>query len=340
LCIFGFEGLSVDDYKSFRNIEVVSLNQNIDKNGNTFSRLKYFKALPKIKSIINDFKPDILHAHYASSYGLIGALSGFHPFILSIWGSDVFEFPKKSFINKYIFKAILNKANTILSTSNIMAKEVNLYTKKKVLITPFGIDLDKFKPFKVDSLFSKNDIVIGTIKSLEDIYGIEYLLNAFKLLNDNLKALSLKLLIVGNGSLQYNLKKLAQELDIESQTIFLGAVSNQEVPKYLNMLDVYVALSKQESFGVAIIEASACNIPVVVSDVGGLPEVVENNHTGFIVPKENSVLAAEAIEKLVLDINLRDEIGFNGRERVSKQYDWNICVDTMINIYKKEIKNA
>ena len=103
------------------------------------------------------------------------------------------------------------------------------------------------------------------------------------------------------------------------------------------MLDIYVALSTldSESFGVAIIEASACEKPVVVSNAGGLPEVVEDGVTGIIVPKHDEVSAANAIEKLLLDEELRIQMGQNGRKRVKELFDWNHNVAQMIDIYQR-----
>ncbi len=335
ILIFGLGDYSVEDYKDIPNIEVKTLNEEVTSSESAFYKLKYIKALPIIKQIIKDFKPDILHAHYATSYGLLGALSGFHPFILSVWGSDVFSFPSKSFIHKMVLKYNLKKADKILSTSEIMAKETKLYTDKDIEITPFGIDILQFKPMKVDSLFDKDDIVIGTVKTLEEIYGIEYLIRAFKILSDKYPLLPLKLLIVGGGNLETRLKDLARELNIENKTLFTGKVLFNDVPKYHNMLTVSVSISNSESFGVAIIEASSCAKPVVVSNVGGLPEVVEDGISGFIVPAKNPQKTASAIEKLILDYQLRKQIGKNGRERVKKLYNWDDNVNKMLKIYKK-----
>jgi len=98
-------------------------------------------------------------------------------------------------------------------------------------------------------------------------------------------------------------------------------------------LDIYVAPSLEESFGVAVLEASACNKPVVVSNVGGLPEVVDNGITGFIVEPMNPNDLATAIEKLVRNPSLRLEMGRKGREKVFEEYEWNKCVSAMIEHY-------
>lgn len=335
IIIFGLGDFTVNDYDDIKNIEVKTLNESVTRDEGSFSKLRYLKALPIVKQIIKEFKPDIVHAHYASSYSIVGALSGFHPFIVSVWGSDVFSFPLKSPLHKMMLKYNLKKADKILSTSHVMAKETKLYTNKPIEVTPFGIDMQQFKPMDVESLFDKDEIVIGTVKTLEDKYGIEYLIRAFKIVSDKYPNLPLKLLIVGGGSLESELKKLTKDLNIENKTIFTGRVPFTDVPKYQNMLSVSVSVSNSESFGVAIIEASSCAKPVVVANVGGLPEVVEDGVSGFVVPPRDPEQTAKAIEKLVLDSTLREQIGKNGRERVEKLYNWEDNVNQMIRIYKE-----
>ncbi|WP_297442331.1 glycosyltransferase [Sulfurimonas sp.] len=339
ILIFGLNPCIVDDYQHISNIEIFTLNENTTLHEGALGKLKYIKAVPELKKIVKQFKPDILHAHYATSYGLLGALSRFHPFVLSVWGSDVFSFPNKSFLHRLILKYNLKQADKILSTSHIMAKETNLYTDKEIEITPFGIDMEQFKPmYTKENLFRKNDIIIGTVKALEEEYGIEYLIKAFKIVSDKHKELPLKLLIVGGGSLENNLKGLVKKLELENDTLFVGKVHFSEVPKYQNMLSVSVSVSDSESFGVAIIEASACAKPVVVSNVGGLPEVVKDGVTGIIVLSRDEFSTADAIEKLILDKELRDKMGENGRERIKKFYNLNDNVDQMINIYEGILK--
>lgn len=336
IVIFSLNNFTVDDYREFKNIKVIALNQVISKGEGSFEKIKYLNALPLLKKTIKDFKPDILHAHYATSYGLLGAMSNFHPFILSVWGSDVFSFPRKSFFHKAVLKFNLNRADKLLSTSHIMVKETNIYTDKHIDVTPFGIDLEKFKPMTVNSVFSPDDFVIGTVKTLEEKYGIEFLIKAFKIVSEKYPNLPLKLLIVGAGSLEKNLKQLAKKIDIQDKTIFTGRIPFAEVPKYHNMLTISVSVSTShsESFGVAIIEASACAKPVVVSNVGGLPEVVADGITGIIVPPKDAEATAAAIERLILDQALRSKMGSSGRERVEELYNWNDNVEQMIGIYK------
>ena len=127
-----------------------------------------------------------------------------------------------------------------------MAEEIRGYTTKAIEVTPFGVDLDIFRPRQVASIFDKNDIVIGTIKALEEEYGIEYLIRAFRILKKKQKNLPLKLLIVGGGFQEKYLKDLARELKIDRDIVFAGRVSHNEVPNYHNMLSVFVSLSNNQ----------------------------------------------------------------------------------------------
>lgn len=336
--VFSLGCLKVKDYE-LTSVKIIAVGNKISRDG-LKDKLQYLRALPKLKKTIEIEKPNIVHAHYATSYGLLGALSRFHPFVLSVWGSDVFDFPQKSKIHRLLVKYNLKKADKILSTSQVMAKETRLYTNKEIEVTPFGIDMEAFKPREVNKLFKAEDIVIGTIKTLEEKYGIRYLIDAFKVLVDKYPELPLKLLLVGGGSLENKIRDKIKNLGIENTVKLTGNVPFEEVVRYHNMIDIYVALSvlDSESFGVAIVEASACETPVVVSKVGGLPEVVEDGITGIVVPKENVEKAAEAIEKLLLNKTLREQMGKAGRERVKKFYNWKDNVIQMIDIYNKVLK--
>jgi len=336
LLIFGICRYSGSHYDNYKSIRVVTFNQEVNQNEGAWKKGAYLKGLPLLKKIIKEFQPDIVHSHYATSYGLLGALSGFHPFVLSVWGCDVFSFPHKSFVHSKILQFNLFKADRILSTSHVMAKETLRYTKKPIEVTPFGIDLNIFQKQLVQRLFEPEDIVIGTVKTLEEKYGIEYLVHAFRIVCDRYPALPLKLLIVGGGRLDAKLKMLVAQLGLQNKSIFTGKVSYDEVPSYLNLLSiaVSVSISHSESFGVAVLEASACEKPVVVSNVGGLPEVVEDDVTGFVVRPKDPLDTANAIEKLILDAKLRRKMGQEGRKRVNRLYNWQENVSQMVDIYR------
>ena len=164
-------------------------------------------------------------------------------------------------------------------------------------------------------------------------YGIDLLIKSFSILTKKYDNITLD--IAGIGYQLDELKELTRALGIEGKVNFLGWVPNEEVPSILNGFDIYVAPSTldSESFGVAIIEASSCEIPVVVSDVGGLPEVVIDKRTGLVVERNNIESITNAIQFLLDNPEERQKMGENGRQNVLDKYQWNKCVEKMINIY-------
>jgi L-malate glycosyltransferase len=295
----------------------------------------YFLNKWQLKRLLKRIKPDLLHTHYASGYGTLSRLSDFHPTLLSVWGSDVFVFPYQAKWKEKILRLNLAAADYIASTSHIMKQQTEKFVAPKhpITITPFGVDCEKFKLF--NEFKNSDEFIVGTVKGLEENYGIEYLIRAFAILKKNYQgAKQLKLLIAGIGSLENQLKTLTAELGIANETEFLGYVPNSDVPKILNRFSVSVCVSVSESFGVAVIEASSCGIPVVVSDVGGLPEIVKNNETGFIVDSKNPEATASAIMKLIEDPELKKRMGTAGRNYVLKNYEWNENASRMKKLYQ------
>ncbi len=328
---------------------------------------KHYEAVKDLKRVLKIEKPDILHAHYVTSYSFIAALAKYKPFIVSVWGSDIYDFPKESIINKLSVKYILKKADLILSTSHIMAKQVAFYSDKEVLVTPFGVDVERFKRAAEIACQARNDIqdsgiacqarndmqgsviadsvpqsqfIIGTVKTLAPKYGINFLIEAFKIVHDNNPSLNMALEIVGGGPDEKKLKDLVNNLNLSDKVTFYGVVDNNRVPEFFNRFSVSVFLStlNSESFGVSAVEAMACESPVVASDADGFTEVIEEGITGFIVPKFDPESAANAIQRFIDDPSLRAKFGAAGRERVEKLYKWDDNVSLMISIYSQILK--
>lgn len=340
--IFSIHKADVNLYQGMKNLKIydLGLDRKIqDKGEKNLTKIIYLKGIRELKKTIVEFKPDILHSHYASSYGLLGSMVNFHPYIISAWGSDVFKFPNYSLIHKNILKYNFYKVDQILCTSYALRKEINKYTKKNIALTPFGVDTNKFKPSTTEINKDNKPIIIGTIKTLEENYGIEYLIRGFKILENQTPDLPLKLLIVGKGTQELSLKNLVEKLNIQSKVEFTGYINPDLIPKYHNMLDIAVFPSIEESFGVSVLEASACGKPVIVSNVGGLPEVVEDGKTGFIVEKENPDAIALALGKFIANPELRNEFGKNGRNKVIKEFNWDDSVKNMVSIYNQILTN-
>ncbi len=316
-------------YNHLSGVKVVCASQKTRES--IISKLQYLSVIPQLRRLIVDVKPDIIHAHYASSYGLLGALVKTSiPYIVSVWGSDVYDFPHIAPFGKQIIKYNLRKADYILSTSHVMAKETKQYTDKPISITPFGVDTELFRPMHIPT---SEEFVIGNVKTLRPKYGIDVLIRAADIVIKNNPEKKIRLEIYGEGPQKEELLRLTESLNIADKVQFKGFVQNEKLPEIYNSVSVSVSVSDSESFGVVAVEAMACECPVITSDADGFTEVVKNGETGFIVPKRDVEATANAIQQFINQPGLREKIGKKGRERVLELYDWKKNVDTMVEIY-------
>lgn len=293
----------------------------------------YFTNAAELRRDLMSFRPDVVNAHYASGYGTLARRARVHPLVLSVWGSDVYEFPLKSPVHKYLVAKNLKAADVVASTSHVMAEQVRRVfdEKREILITPFGVDCSLFSPHPVE----RQGLCIGTVKALEEVYGIDDLIRAFHLFLQKAPAgPEYRLDIYGKGSKKEELQQLIDSLGLSGKATLCGAVPNTEVPRVLSGMDIVCLPSRSESFGVSAVEAMACEVPVVASDVDGFLETVEDGVTGFLAPQGNVPAIAEKLLQLALDPELRQTMGKAGRERVLHLYDFNKNVEQMESVYE------
>lgn len=292
---------------------------------------------------LRQFRPDLVNAHYASGYGTLARRVAFAPWALSVWGSDVYEFPDRSPWHRHLLRRNLRAANRVFSTSEAMARRTRWLEPalQAPVITPFGVDTGRFRPSGHRRSGVDGRVVVGAVKALAPTYGIDRLIRSFAGVFHRMqergdrRADGLELRIAGEGPQRDELQHLAQSLGVGDRTRFPGRIDHAEVPAFLQELDVFVALSRSESFGVAVLEASACELPVLVSDAGGLPEVVLDNETGRVVPGDDERAAIENLEDLVSDADQRQRFGREGRRFVQARYEWSDTVRTMEDAYRE-----
>ena len=268
----------------------------------------------------------------------MATLAGARPLVLNCYGSDIFVAPKKSRIVRWIIKKLLNGADAVAATSKAMATEAEKIMgnpNKKVTVTPFGVDVNLFK--KDENRSYSDRPIIGIIKYLKPEYNIPLLIKAFAIAKE--KAVIKPLLhIYGSGPLKDEFIALTKNLDVYDDVTFFETIPNQEVPKALNTMDIFVNSSNVESFGVNIVEAMACELPVVATPCPGPKEVIDNGVTGVVLKDWNPEGLAAELVKLVENPKLREQYGKAGREKVLREYDWSKNVETLIGIYQQVAK--
>lgn len=325
-------------------IHVISFRRGIEVSGvqyhwikrYTKTKLDYFLNVFKVRKYILDLSPDIVHAHHSTSHGFLAAMSNFNPIMITGWGSDILDSPKNPVLRRMLTKSF-EKAAAITVLSHFTKEAIRTLTPKDVKVIPFGVDISKFSPPTNKNL----PIKIGTIRTLSEKYGVEYLIRSFAIVAKKHKDVQLE--IVGNGPQFHFLRKLSVDLGVGDKVLFHGFVNqNKEPTKYLGILkdlDVFTMLSvmDSETFGVAGVEAMSCGIPVVASNIGGLAEVVGD--TGLIVPPRDIEATANALDQLISNKEFRLEKSEKARKKVLDLYDWKKNVESMVSLYQAVIKN-
>lgn len=303
-------------------------------NGGDIQKLKYLTKAGKVRKVVKQIDPDVINVHYATSYGTVAALAGLRNYALSVWGSDIYDFPKKSLIHRLLLKFSLYRAKYIFSTSVAMARETNQYTSKQISITPFGVDTDLFSPSRRtrgrDGMF-----IVGVIKTLEPKYGIEYLLQAAALIRRKEPQIPLCLHVAGKGPCSEEYRAKAQELGISGITDWLGFIPQEQVAIEWANMDLAVVPSIFESFGVSAVEAESCGCPVIVSDAPGLMEATKPGVTSMVVPRRDENALADAIISLYHDSEHRKRMGEMGRQFVLENYALADCFGKIEGLFQQ-----
>lgn len=295
-------------------------------------KLGYLTVASQVKTLLRALRPDILHAHYATSYGLLGALSGFRPFVVSVWGTDVYDFPRTSPLHRALLVRNLAAADALTSTSHAMAAVTAPYAPgRAIAVIPFGVDLARFVPGAPPAIPT-----LGCAKILEPKYGQEHLIRALALLVQRDPGRPLRLQLAGAGYSREALEALTRDLGLGDRVEFLGRLPADAIPAFMQGLTIFAmpSVDDSESFGVAAVEAAACGLPVVATPVGGVSEVVRHGETGLLVPPRDPQALADALERLLMDPAERLAFGARGREMARTSYDLHANADKMEALYQ------
>jgi glycosyltransferase involved in cell wall biosynthesis len=291
--------------------------------------LNQFLRTIKMRKIIMDLNPDIVHIHsldyiHPLMFGLVNCFAnGFKDLVISTWGTDIVGNQENpgTLGGRLAKKFLFRQAKEITATSHFLADATAQFAPagKKIHVIPFGIDCKMFS--KKGERGSEKVVRIGFIKHLEAKYGADYLLKAMASIIKEFPDVHLTL--VGHGSMERSLKDLSVNLGIEKHTQFNGYIKYEQIPEVLTGIDIFVmpSVEDSETFGVAAIEAQAMEVPVVASNVGGVPEALIDGKTGILVEPRNIEQMAAAIITLVNNPDLRASMGKAGRQFVLEHYD-------------------
>jgi len=298
----------------------------------------------QIKRLIKEINPDIIHAHYVTNYGMLGAFTGFHPLVVSAWGSDILVTSKKSKILKILVKFALNKANLITCSGEHLREAITCIgvNPQKMELIFHGVDTKKFKIIEKDKDLAKNLSILNSptiisTRNFEPIYDIGMLIKSIPLIIKKIP--NTKFIIAGKGKQEKYLKDLARSLGVLDTIRFVGWIKHDELAKYLSLSDIYVSTSLSDA-GVAIStkEAMACGLPPIVTDIGDNRKWIKDGENGFIFPVNDSESLAEKIIYLLENRNVRKNFGKINRKMIEERIDYYKWMAKMEQLYKKLVR--
>lgn len=332
-----FKGLPYEEIKEgVHIIRVQSLRRRIGY-CSFFEMMSYvISVFPKMLSLIRENNYDLIHVHFGFPSGPLAYIAKKFfgiPYILSTHGSDVPGYNpfRLNFLHK-LLRPLLTKiwrnANVLVAPSTKL-KELILRcdTNVKVNVIPNGVDVEKFKPKESQK---RGRIKVISVCRITKVKGLQYLIGALKILRGNFEVE-----IIGDGPYRKELEKTVNE-----QVRFLGFVDESNLLEYYADADIFVLPSLTESFGIAFLEAMACGLPVIGTEVGGIPEVVANGKTGLLVAPKDATALATALQTLIKDANLRKKMGVEGRHRVEHFYSWKNVTKRYLETYEEVIRQT
>lgn len=277
---------------------------------------------------------DCIHAHWLLPQGLIAAmvkvLTGV-PFVVTAHGGDVFGLQGR--MATALKRVVLRRADGVTAVSRVMAEKIReLVPVANLEVMPMGVDATAFRPELADPAIRPALGITGAfllfVGRLSEKKGVRYLLAAMP---EVLKSFpDTRLVIIGTGELENDLRTQAGELGLDSEVIFIGAVPNHDLPGYYAAADVFVAPSitgsggDAEGFGLTFVEAGLSGCLIVGTRSGGINDIIEPGVTGFMVPEKDSAALAELLTTILAAPERYAAIRTEARSRFRRNFDWEV----------------
>jgi len=282
-----------------------------------------------LKRAIKTIKPKVIHAHWIIPQGWICSLMHNKyniPYIVTTHGGDIFGLQGKFLTN--LKRKTLQKAKSITVVSNAIKKEIleKIDSNLKIKVISMGVDSKLFNPSKRDLSIKKKYNIEGPfllfVGRLAEKKGVKYLLDAMpKVLKKNPKT---KLMIIGTGPLENELKERTINLGINKNVIFMGAIQNKELPRYYATADVFIGPSitakggDTEGFGLTFVEAGMSGCWLIGSDVGGISDIIKDGKNGFLVKEKDS---KDIAEKIIKSLKIKNK---KIQSKILNKFDWKV----------------
>lgn len=298
-----------------------------------------FQIAHHLRKLLKEIKADILHTNFIHYEGFCGALTGFKPTISMPWGSDILINPETSLYYKLTAKFTLKMADMIVCDCDLVKRkiiELTNYPDQKIITVFCGVNQKIFNTSVSgeeikERLGVRGKKIILMNRSLKPVYGIEYFIEALPIIIG--KAPNVYTILIGDGPTKSDCQLRVKKLGLENHVYFAGSINENEMAKYLNAADIYVSTSLSDGTSVSLIEAMACGLPVIVSDIYGNRDWVRDNYNGLLTEIKNPESIGSAIIKLLNDPDKMKLFGDRNRKIAKERADWDKEFEKLDKVY-------
>ena len=303
----------------------------------------------KMADIAKHEKLDVLHVHYAIPHATSAVVArqileqqGIRiPVVTTLHGTDITLVGRDPSFAPVVTYSI-NQSDGVTAVSEYLRKETlsNFDIEGDITVIPNFIDTHRF--YRRESLSLREQLCPNCEKVLVHVSNFRPVKNAIQVVEifHRLREENhpIKLLLVGDGPDRMPAEHLARQLGVYEDVRFMG--KQEAVEDILSVADVFVMPSGSETFGLAALEAMACGVPVVASNIGGLPELVDHGENGFLCPVENVDAFAERIRQIITSDTLQKEMGHAARKKAEDYFDNQHVIPMYEQLYEKTLANS
>ncbi len=304
----------------------------------------FIRSLLRIRKIINLNKPDIVHGQDLVFSGIWAYLSGFRPYAVTPWGSDVMNYNKFIRLEKYLIKKSLQESDLVTVSSEALREQAEMIGlgENKTQLIHFGIDLDIFRKKNSSmnlkrKLKFKNEKIIFCPRAIAPIYNIDILIHSFKKISQKL---NLKLVLMAttvNENYFSMIKEIIDKEKLNGKIFFFRKISVSEMIDLYNLADVVVTLTSSDGCSVSFLEAMACEKKIVATDLPYIKEWRDSNNL-WIVPVRNISKTAKGIlDALNIPFTSWSKIGQANRQMVKERAEIQNNVNKLDKLYRELI---
>ncbi len=279
---------------------------------------------------VRELAPDILHAHYVTSYGYLAARCGRQPLVMTAWGTDLLVTPQTNPWMRWLTGWALNRANLITGDSaSLMEAISSLAPGRPAQEIHWGVDLKRFHPAPWGR---KPDTQLVSLRAWEANYRIDTIIDAFAQLRSRLPDQDVRLHLLGGGSLEHALRRQIDSSGQQAAIHLHGRLDDAGMARILGDCKVSISVPGSDATSVALLESMACGLAVVASD---LPANRQWLDPQWLVPAGDAAALADKLQTLVINDAMAQQAGEHNAARIAQDGDRAVQMDRMHMLYQQ-----